>query len=128
MTDVRKTVKELRVGAEEISGDGIQERGISVGEQAWRIFTVYSNEEMKEKWKRLSEGIDEMKEGVLWLVGDFNARIGRKWKRYEGVEEEQEGRKLKDEVWNAEGDELIELIQERGWNIMSGNMKGDEGG
>lgn len=49
----------------------------------------------------------------------------------ERTEEEEEGegkRRLKDKVINAEGRKLLDCIEERGWSILNGNIRGDEEG
>ena len=61
--------------------------------------------------------------------GDFNARTGRQGGRIEGGEEEEGGgRKSKDGKVNGDGRKLIKIVEETGWEILNGNIMGDEEG
>jgi len=60
--------------------------------------------------------------------GDFNARIGKGGKRIEGEEDEELWRNSKDEKVNNEGRELLDLVEDREWDIANENMRGDENG
>lgn len=65
------------------------------------------------------------------LRGDFNARIGGEGGRVE--EEEMEGiengeRQSKDGKMNEEGRKLVAFVEEKGWSLFNGNIKGDENG
>lgn len=66
------------------------------------------------------------------IIGeDFNARTGEEgeWIEYEGENKnEAKGRSSKDKTINKEGRRLIQVIEERGWQIFNGNIKGDEKG
>lgn len=60
--------------------------------------------------------------------GDFNARIGD-----EGIinwenSKREIRRKTRDKIKNAEGRIMLELIEEEGWSILNGNLKGDDAG
>lgn len=60
------------------------------------------------------------------MGGDLNARIaeGGEWAM---SEEKHSKRHSKDKTLNKEGKKLIVLIEEKGWNILNGNMVGDVG-
>jgi len=62
------------------------------------------------------------------IGGDFNARVGGEGGGYEGEEGESRERKTKDRVVNAEGRKLVNWIEENGWSIFNGSMRGDEEG
>jgi hypothetical protein len=59
---------------------------------------------------------------------DFNARIGGKGRRIEEEQATIERRSTKDGIENAEGGELVSLVEERGWDVLNGNFIGDENG
>lgn len=64
---------------------------------------------------------------MLITGGDFNARIGKEGKLYNGeLEEEREKRNSKDSAINEEGEKMLKLVEERGWHILNGNVKGDK--
>ncbi|KZC05855.1 hypothetical protein WN55_06852, partial [Dufourea novaeangliae] len=65
--------------------------------------------------------------------GHFNAGTGREggeiWEdKDEGGERGVGSRKSKDSKVNAEGKKLCRYLEEQGWGILNGNMKGDEEG
>jgi len=70
----------------------------------------------------------DLKEEILCIEGNFNARIGKEGKRIEGEEDEEPWRNSKDKEVNNEGRELLGLVEDREWDIASGNIKGDENG
>lgn len=92
---------------------------------------VYNREGKKEWLEKMKKEIKEEEEEKLIILGDFNARIGRKGSWEEGEEdrrERSEERNSKDEVVNSQGRGLIELIEERGWLVLNGGKEGDEEG
>ena len=92
---------------------------------------VYNREGKKEWLEKMKKEIKEEEEEKLIILGDFNARIGRKGNWEEGEEdrrERSEERNSKDEVVNSQGRGLIELIEERGWLVLNGGKEGDEEG
>ncbi|KAL6253727.1 hypothetical protein P5V15_015542 [Pogonomyrmex californicus] len=59
------------------------------------------------------------------LIGDFNAKIEK-----EGTliwEDKEVGRESSDKMINIEGKKFLEEVEEKGWNILNGNITGDEG-
>jgi len=95
------------------------------------VVIVYNREGKKEWLEKMKKEIKEEEEEKLIILGDFNARIGRKGSWEEGEEdrrERSEERNSKDEVVNSQGRGLIELIEERGWLVLNGGKEGDEEG
>jgi len=95
------------------------------------VVIVYNREGKKEWLEKMKKEIKEEEEEKLIILGDFNARIGRKGNWEEGEEdrrERSEERNSKDEVVNSQGRGLIELIEERGWLVLNGGKEGDEEG
>jgi len=82
---------------------------------------------MKSKRGEIEEMLRDLEEETLRIGGDFNARIAKEGKRIEGKEDVEPWRNTKDEEVNNEGKELLDL-EDRGWDIASGNMRGDENG
>lgn len=80
----------------------------------------------KDLRKALEGLIEERKEENLCIGGDFNARIGRKGRKCERGEDDELGRISKDKVINSEVKELLDMIEERGWEIENGNTWGDK--
>jgi len=75
--------------------------------------------------------MEERDEEIKTMIGgDFNARTGEEgeWEEEEGKDKEELGRRSKDKKINKEGRKLLEVIEERGWMILNGNVKGDEEG
>lgn len=60
------------------------------------------------------------------ISGDFNARTGEKggWIEYEEEnKKEAKGRSSEDKVINKNRRRLIQVIEEKGWQIFNGNIK-----
>jgi hypothetical protein len=87
--------------------------------------TIYSKE-MKTIRRRVQDGMKENREDCILLRGDFNGRIGKRGARNWEEEREDGKRKSKDKVENAEGNRLMEWIEENEWEILNGNKQGDE--
>jgi len=116
--------EEIMVGV-----DGIVVGEIKAGRGRWRIIGVYVDEGIEELKKKLESWLDRTGEGwKILLGGDFNARVGKEGGGVEGEGGERQERKAKDEVINGEGRRLVEWVEEMGWGIMNGSMKGDEEG
>ena len=129
ITGIRVDLEEKERTHEE--EQGIQERMIKLDGENWRVVIVYNREGKKEGLEKMKKEIKEEEEEKLIILGDFNARIGRKGSWEEGEEdrrERSEERNSKDEVVNSQGRGLIELIEERGWLVLNGGKEGDEEG
>ena len=129
ITGIRVDLEEKERTHEE--EQGIQERVIKLDRENWRVVIVYNREGKKEWLEKMKKEIKEEEEEKLIILGDFNARIGRKGSWEEGEEdrrERSEERNSKDEVVNSQGRGLIELIEERGWLVLNGGKEGDEEG
>lgn len=127
ITGVRKGMQE---GEEsKIKETGMLERKIIIGEGKWRIITVYSGG-IKETRKSIETAIKLTEEERLIIGGDFNARMGEKGKRI-GMDQmsgKNRRRETKDKKEDARGRELVNMIEERGWDVLNGNTVGDEKG
>lgn len=124
ITGIRKGIEGEGDEGNVVEKEGIQERHVKIEEDTWDVFIVYNREGKAEKLKELDESIEERKEGLLLILGDFNARIGEEGEI--GLETgEEEARKSMDKFRNKEGEKLIELTEERGWVILNGNKTGD---
>jgi len=83
---------------------------------------------MKSKRKEIEEMLGDLEEEIFCIGGDFNARVGKEEERIEGEEDEEPWRNSKDEEVNNKGKELLGLVEDREWDIVNGNMRGDENG
>ncbi|XP_071579341.1 uncharacterized protein [Temnothorax nylanderi] len=129
---IRKELKEK--GTEiEIDREGLIEGKVRIGNENWSIVGVYAKkEEMEEILQELGLIMEKKEEGRFTIIGgDFNARTGQEGG---GIEEEEGagqrggGRRSKDKKIDREGRRLINSIEERGWEIFNGNVRGDEEG
>ena len=126
-------VKEgIRMEKDEKEGEeeGIVARKVWLGKDVWKIIGVYVNKDLERKIGRLREWMEEKERGVRVVIGeDFNARAGGQGGRIqEEGEREEEFRRSKDKKVNREGKRLCEFFGELGWQIMNGDIKGDEEG
>ncbi|XP_024875210.1 ABC transporter F family member 4-like [Temnothorax curvispinosus] len=83
------------------------------------------------KLEGLKDTTEEGERGVRTIIGgDFNARTGeeRGWEEEDEEGVEGGGRRSKDKKINRDGRKLLEFIEERGWMILNGGVKGDEEG
>jgi hypothetical protein len=123
----------VKKGLEEENGSGVKkergfmERTVKRKQRKWRIVTIHSRS-MKETKRIIEERVKEQEEGTLVIGGDFNARIGGKGRRMEEQQATIERRPTKDGIENAEGRELVSLVEEGGWDVLNGNCIGDEKG
>lgn len=112
--------------------DGILTGKLCLGREWWRLVEVYVNKDLEEKMEKLRKWIEDREEGVRMLIGgDFNARKGKIGGRVGGESEEgfgRGGRRSKNEKVNGEGKRLYGLLEDLGWSILNGNVKGDEEG
>jgi len=98
--------------------------------------SIYIRDNMERMLQKLEEWVEEEKGGRCTVIGgDFNARTGMEGGGYEigGVEDnkEEDGRRKrasKDGKINKEGKKLLSFLEEKGWGILNGCMKGDEEG
>ena len=80
----------------------------------------------KENYKVMEEWIENNKEGVTIINGDFNARAAEEGGLWDS-KGEREARRSKDKVIN-EGRELVEWAENQGLGIGNGATKGDDEG
>jgi len=117
----------------EIGGKGVLVGDMSVGEEKWRVIGVYVGGGIERSLQEVERWVEDKGEGRRILVGgDFNARtggegggVGRGW------EETLEGgrkRLSKDKKVNKEGKRLLEFLDNKGWGIFNGIVRGDEKG
>lgn len=83
---------------------------------------------MQELKEKLEVMIEEPENSKIIIGGDFNARIGYYGKTCDEEEEKGTRRNTKDSVCNKDGKILLEMVEERGWDILNGNTEGDEEG
>lgn len=130
---IRKELLEEETGFEQ-DREGIMVVKIRRGTERWRMVGVYAKKEGLEGiLKDLERWTEEREEGIKTIIGgDFNARTEREGV---GVEEKgdrdregREGRRSKDGKLDKEGRILVKFIEERGWEIFNGNIRGDEEG
>ena len=95
--------------------------------KTWLWGVTYMRHSRNENYKIMEEWVEDNKEGVTIINGDFNARTaeeGGLWNS-EGKKEE---RKSKDKILNEEGKELVNWVEEKGLGVGNGTTKGDEEG
>jgi len=85
ITGIRVDLEEKERTHEE--EQGIQERVIKLDRENWRVVIVYNREGKKEWLEKMKKEIKEEEEEKLIILGDFNARIGRKVSWEEGEED-----------------------------------------
>ena len=122
LTGIRSEYEEEK---SKITDEEMQERIIILNREKWKIITIYNPNGKEFTLKKLDENVEEIGEDCLIIGGDLNARTGE-----EGniSEKEEDVRKSKDNILNAEGKKLLELVRNRGWYIGNGRWKGDEHG
>lgn len=124
LTGVKNKIKEIETQKDI---PDVQERKIEIQNKLWRIVTIYSKN-MRKTREKIEETVGDMKVPRVIIGGDFNARTGQRGSFSSEERRENETRKSKDKVKNAEGERLIEMVEENGWEILNGNFEGDEEG
>lgn len=119
MTGVRKELE----GGELWEKEGVVVRKIVIEGDEWKIGTIYNRGGVREGLEKVGEMIKEEEENMMIIGGDFNARI----EKMGSIEDwnEGKGRNSKDERVNREGQWLMEMVADRGWMVMNGNMERD---
>lgn len=120
ITGVKRNIIEIEVDER---FRGLQERKVKIQGNIWRVITVYSKD-MKKTRSNIEEMVEATKEERLLIGGDFNAKTGKRGSFCDEVAE----RESKDKVTNTEGVRLLEMVEKSGWEILNGNMEGDEEG
>ncbi|XP_070170412.1 golgin subfamily A member 6-like protein 22 [Polyergus mexicanus] len=124
--------REMEIGEIETMEEGMMTGTLKIGGEEWRIVGVYVNEDLERKIEGLKKWMEEREEEGRRIIigGDFNARTGEMGGRVNLGEEEEIGknRNSKDKKSNREGRRLVEMLEETGWSIVNGNIKGDEKG
>lgn len=96
------------------------------------MIEVYVNGNLDGILEKLRGWMEEKREGErVIIVGDFNVRTGEEWGRvrYGDEGEEETGkRNSKDKKRNGEGRKLCTVLAEVGWEILNGDIEGDEDG
>jgi hypothetical protein len=118
---VKLGIKEKR----QENGRRRMERKVYIGNKWWKIMTIYSKE-MKTTGRRVEDVMKENREDCILLGGDSNGRIGERETR--NWEEERGDGKTQRQGGNAEGKRPMEWIEENGWEVLNGNIQGDEEG
>ncbi|XP_024877156.1 golgin subfamily A member 6-like protein 22, partial [Temnothorax curvispinosus] len=128
---IRKRIEEIKEERKLEEDEGKIECKIRIGEEIWRIIGLYVNNDIDRKLEGLKDKTEEGEKGVRTIIGgDFNARTGEEggWEEEDEERVEGGGRRSKDKKINGDGRKLLEFIEERGWMILNGGVKGDEEG
>ncbi|XP_077273093.1 uncharacterized protein LOC143903409 [Temnothorax americanus] len=128
---IRKRIEEIKEEKKLEEEKGKIECKIMIREKIWRIIGLYVNNDIDRKLKGLKDTTEEKKKRVRTIIGgDFNARTGEEggWEEEDEERVEGGGRRSKDKKINRDGRKLLEFIEERGWMILNGGVKGDEEG
>lgn len=102
---------------------------IKLGRARWRLVGVYINRDIEARLEGIKEWMEEKDTGGRTVVGrDFNGRTGGKGGGVKKDDWEIAGgdRKLRGKKINREEKILLSRIEEVGWEIFNGNVKGDE--
>lgn len=86
---------------------------------------------LEKKIEGLKKWMEEREEeGKSVIIGDFNARTGGMGGKVNMGEDQGtiKTRNSKDKKSNREGRRLVEVLEDTGWSILNGNIKGDEDG
>jgi len=122
----------IEMGEFEIREEGMMTGKWKVGKKEWRIVGVYVNEDLEKKIEELKKWMEEREEEGRRVIigGDFNARTGEMGGKVNMGEDQGaiKTRNSKDKKSNREGRRLVEVLEETGWSILNGNIKGDEDG
>lgn len=131
LLEIRKRIEEVKEERRSEEEERKIKCKIRVGAESWRIIGIYVNNDTDRKLEGLKDWTEEGEKGIRTVIGkDFNARTSEEG----GWEEEEEGRKAggkrrsKGKKINRDGRKLLEYIEERGWMILNGGVKGDKEG
>ncbi|XP_066585584.1 golgin subfamily A member 6-like protein 25 [Prorops nasuta] len=122
---VRKEMKGRKRG-EGGEEEGIMEIEVDIGGEEWRIVAVYVGDGIRGKENGIRR-VMERDQGKRCLIGgDWNARTGEIAEWEENDEEEE--RKSRDKVVNAEERRMLNMLGEMGMGIINGRVQGDREG
>jgi len=92
--------------------------------ESWIIITIYNRWDWKDLERTLEKVLGEIEnreECMVILGGDFNIRT----RELGSVSEIGVQRRSKDKTVGNGGRNMIRWIEEKGWNLLNGTVKGD---
>ena len=128
VTGIRENIEEDSEKDYKVTED-IHVRYIRIGQEKWKIFTLYSPQNKgKEIWGNLLRIIEEPELENILIMGDMNARIGEEGKRIDLDEDKEIVRRSEDKIINSAGRIMLEALEQRSWVVLNGNVNGDLNG
>ena len=123
---VRKDIEEEKEEDSQLTEDINMRQIRLVSNEIWKIFTVYCPQgEEKKIWKTITENVNEPEVENMLIMGDMNARIGEKGSLILWEEELEVSRNSMDKTLNNAGKVMLEVLEQRNWSVLNGNVAGD---